>query len=265
MNANARLIDLHCHILPGIDDGPAATEESVELARALERDGVRTAAATPHLREDHPRVRVVELADRCRLLEEELRRNAVKLLLVPGAEVDIVWGLEAQDDELRLASFAQRGKDLLIETPYGLLPSNFEEMLFGFAVKGYRLLLAHPERNASFQGDPRRLGDLVKRGVLIQVMATSLSAPLGRSRPGRLARSLVGEGLAHVLASDVHGSTVPGRVPLSAGVRVARALVGPRADWMVMDAPAAVLAGEPLPPMPSVTRSKWRGRFAVHR
>jgi protein-tyrosine phosphatase len=95
-------------------------------------------------------------------------------------------------------------------------------------------------------------------------MATSLCGA-GRSRTGRLARALVSEGLAHVIASDAHGPTVPGRMPLSAGVRVARDLVGPRADWMVTDAPAAVIAGEPLPPTPSTTRRKWRGLFAARQ
>lgn len=236
-------------------------EQSVELARMLERDGVRAAAATPHLREDHPRVRAGELAHRCHLLEEELRRAGVQLLLVPGGEVDILWGLEAQEDELRLVSFAQRGRDLLVETPYGPLPSNFEELLFRLTVKGYRVLLAHPERNPSFQQDPRRLATLAERGVLVQVTATSLSGRPGRSRSGRMARWLVREGLAHVLASDAHGPDIPGRMPLAAGLRVARELVGPRADWMVTDAPAAVLAGEPLPPMPSGRRRNWRGRL----
>jgi protein-tyrosine phosphatase len=259
------LIDLHCHILPGLDDGPGAIEESVELARMLERDGVTTAAATPHLREDHPRVHTGELGSRCRDLEEELRIAEVQLALVPGAEVDIVWGLEAQEDELRLASLGQRGSDLLVEMPYGPVPSNFEELLFRLAVKGYRILLAHPERNATFQEDPNRLAALAKRGVLVQVIASSLCGRPGSSRSSRLARWLIRENLAHVLASDVHGPTVPTRMPLSAGVRVVRELVGARADWMVTDAPAAVLAGEPLPSMPSSTRRTWRSRLVARQ
>jgi protein-tyrosine phosphatase len=255
------LIDLHCHILPGVDDGPSAMEQSVELARLLERDGVRVAAATPHLREDHPRVRPGELAGRCAVLEKELRCAGLQLVLVPGGEVDIFWGLEASEDELRLVSFAQRGKDLLVETPYGPLASNFEEMLFVLTVRGYRILLGHPERNPSFQEDPGRLAALAERGALVQVMATSLWGRPARSPSGRLARSLVRKGLAHVLASDSHGPNVPGRAPLAAGLHVARELVGPRADWMVTDAPAAILAGQPLPPMPSGRRRKWRRRL----
>jgi protein-tyrosine phosphatase len=253
------LIDLHCHILPGIDDGPQAMEDSVELARAFERDGIRTVAATPHLREDHPRVRADELEGRCRRLEQELRRVGLQLGIVPAGEVDIVWGLEAQEDELRQVSFAQRGTDLLVETPSGPLPSNFEDLLFRLTIRGYRILLAHPERNPTFQRDPRRLTALAERGALVQVMATSLAPGPGRARSTRMARSLVTEGLAHVLASDAHGPDIPGRMDLATGLQIARKLVGPHADWMVMDAPAAVLAGEPLPPRPSRRKSWWRG------
>jgi protein-tyrosine phosphatase len=255
------MIDLHCHILPAVDDGPRLIEQSVELARLLERDGVRAAVATPHLRDDHPGVLAGELADRCRLLEEELRRAGVKLQIVPGGEVDIVWGLEAQEDDLRRVSFAQRGKDLLVETPYGPLPSNFEELLFRLTVKGYRILLAHPERNPSFQEDPKRLAALVRRGVLTQVTATSLFGRARHSRSGRLAKWLMREGIVHVLASDAHGPDIPGRVSLLAALRVVRELVGPSADWLVTDAPAAVLAGEPLPPTPFGRQRSWRERL----
>jgi protein-tyrosine phosphatase len=255
------MIDLHCHILPSVDDGPRSIEQSVELGRLLERDGVRTAAATPHLRDDHPDVRAGELADRCRRLEEELRRASVQLRIVPAAEVDIVWGLEAKEDDLRLASFAQRGTDLLVETPYGPLPSNFEELLFHLTVKGYRILLAHPERNPSFQEDPKRLAALVRRGVLVQVTATSLFARPRPARSARLAKWLMMEGMVHVLASDAHGPDLPTRVSLAAALRVVRELVGPRADWLVTDGPAAVVAGEALPPMPFGRQRSWRERL----
>jgi protein-tyrosine phosphatase len=247
--AQRGLTDLHCHILPALDDGPRSVEESVELARLLERDGVRTAVATPHLRDDHALVSPRELAERCLLLEQELRRARVQLQIVPGGEIDIVWGLDAREDELRLVSLAQRGKDLLVETPYAPLTSNFEALIFRLGIKGYRILLAHPERNPTFQHVPDRLAALARRGVLIQVTSTSLCRRRS-SRSGRLARWLLREGLVHVLASDAHGPDLPGPMPLAAGLRMARELVGPAADWLVTDAPAAVLAGQPLPPMP---------------
>ncbi len=75
--------------------------------------------------------------------------------VVSGEEVDLIWAQEASDEDLRLASYRQQGKDLLLETPYGPLPSTFEALVFGIQVRGYRILLAHPERNPAFRNDPR--------------------------------------------------------------------------------------------------------------
>jgi protein-tyrosine phosphatase len=130
------VIDLHCHILPGVDDGPDTLDGALELARELAGAGVRTVAATPHLRDDHPGVRAVELAARCGELTEVLA--GIELEVVPAAEVDVVRALEASDEELRLASFGQRGTDLLLETPYGPLPTSFDDQVFQLSVRGFR-------------------------------------------------------------------------------------------------------------------------------
>jgi protein-tyrosine phosphatase len=133
-------------------------------------------------------------------------------------------------------------------------------------VRGYGLLLAHPERNPSLQGDPERVVELAARGILLQVTAASLLRRRRRSATTRLARALVERGHAHVLASDAHRAA-GSRAPLSAGLQVARELTGTRADSMVMDAPAAILAGE-RPALPAASpgrRGGWlrrRGGFA---
>jgi protein-tyrosine phosphatase len=252
------LIDLHCHILPGIDDGPSTTADALELARRLAGDGVRAVAATPHLRDDHPGVRANELGDRCEDLRGNLRAAAIDLDVISGAEVDLVRALEATDEELRLASFGQRGEDLLLEAPYGPLPTSFEEQIFRLGVRGYRILLAHPERNPSLQRDSARLAELVRRGVLLQVTLDSLVRRPTRSRARDLARSLVAEGTAHVLASDAHRPRGVRSERLRAGLAEARALAGAYADWMVDEAPAAILAGEPLPRSPTVSSTPGR-------
>jgi protein-tyrosine phosphatase len=241
---------------------PRRLDESVEMARLFEADGVGAVAATPHLRADHPRVVPEELGERCADLTAALRRAGVQLEVVPAGEVDLVWALDAAPDDLRLASFAQRGTDLLVETPYGPLPSTFEDHLFRLSVQGFRLLLAHPERNPTFQETPGRLAELVRRGTLVQVTAASLTRPPRRSRSARCARHLLAEGLVHVLSSDAHGPATLDRAPLRAGCAVAREITGPRADWLCVDAPRAVLAGDPLPGSPTVASSRrTRGRW----
>lgn len=258
------MFDIHCHLLPGIDDGPATVEDSVDLARTLAAAGVTTVAATPHLREDHPRVVPAELADRRADLARRLEAEGVPLDVVTGAEVDLLWAQDASAEELRLASYGQRGTDLLVETPYGPLPAEFERHLFRLAVAGFRILLAHPERNPTFQADPGRLRELVRRGTLVQVTMASAARSPRRSRSARLARDLIDGGFAHVLASDSHGAAAPDRTRGNAGVEAVRAYAHDRADWMVTQAPEAVLTGNPVQLLPadgaSVKNSTGLGR-----
>jgi protein-tyrosine phosphatase len=257
------LIDLHCHILPGIDDGPRSFAESVALARLLAEGGVQVVAATPHVREDHPGVVPEELEGRCADLQERLDGEEVPLRVVPGGEVDLRWALSASFDELRLVSYAQRGTDLLLETPYSALPSSFEDQLFELSASGFRVLLAHPERNYTFQDDPDRLADLVARGTLVQVTAQSLVRTRRRSRSARLARHLVAHGLAHVLASDSHAPRGLARASMRAAVEAAPGIDRARASWMASDAPAAILSGESLPLPPPLRRRALRDRLRL--
>jgi protein-tyrosine phosphatase len=254
------LVDVHVHLLPGIDDGAGDMEAAVALAAAAAADGVETIAATPHLRQDHPRVLPGELAARGRDVQAALDAAGVAVEVVAGAEVDLYRGTAASDEELRLASYAQRGTDLLVETPYGELPPNFEDLLFALTARGYRLLLAHPERSRAFQRDPRRLGSIAERGTLLQVTAASLAGPR-TSAARRLALALVAEGVAHVIASDEHGAGV--RARLSEGVAAAAHVAPARAAWMSREAPAAVLAGEPLPAPPADRRRRRRFRRRI--
>jgi protein-tyrosine phosphatase len=241
------MIDLHCHVLPGIDDGPRDMEEALALCRAASADGIELIAATPHLRADHPRVRPEELAERCEELNAALRAEGLSLHVVPGGEVDLLWAQAASEEELRLVSLCQGGSCLLVETPYGQLGENFEDLLFRVQVRGYRVLLAHPERNESFRHDPARLAALVRRGVLVQLTAPSLR-PGAAARPARrFALRLARQGLAHVVASDAHRVGGPRPVGLR---QAAQALDGARsglARRMTRDVPSALLAGTPVP------------------
>jgi protein-tyrosine phosphatase len=237
------VIDLHSHLLPGLDDGSPDLEAAVALAREAAAGGVSVMAATPHLRADFPSVRVAELSSRVRALQAALDAAGVPLRVVSGGEVDVHWAQSASDEDLRLASYGARGTDLLVETPYGELPPIFEDLLFKIRVRGFRVLLAHPERNRSFQNDVSRLLRLVEGDVLVQVTAASV---VGGGRAGKLAQRLIADGHAHVIAGDLHragGSR--------AGLREAVAAVdGSRGAWLTEAVPAAILDGAPLPPPP---------------
>jgi protein-tyrosine phosphatase len=250
------MIDLHSHVLPGLDDGPDEIEESIELVRFAAAQGTTLLAATPHLRADYPDVLIEDVARACADLNERVPAHT-GLEVIPAAEVDVFWAHRATDEQLRLASFGQRGTDLLVETPYGPVPDNFEDLLFRVTVRGFRVLLAHPERNPSFQREPGRLSEMVGRGVLLQITVPSLVARDRASRSRKLAMQLVREGLAHNMASDSHSASESFRPPyLRRGVQALAELAPAYAEWMVTDAPAAILAGEGLPPAPRVAEPR---------
>jgi protein-tyrosine phosphatase len=252
------VIDLHSHILPGIDDGPRDLEGSLALAAELAGDGVRTLAATPHLHRSFPGVEPAELPGRVEALAAELAQAGTRLELVLAGEADVLWAVEADDETLRSVSFGRRGTDLLVETPHREMPPVFEDLVFRLQLRGYRITLAHPERSAAFHAKPERLAALVAAGVLVQVTAGALTGR--RGTVSRFAADLVRDGLAHVIASDAH-SIGDGRARLAAGVAGAARIAPARAEWMATDAPAAILAGDPLPAAPSERRARGLARI----
>jgi protein-tyrosine phosphatase len=254
------VIDLHSHLLPGIDDGPADLAGSLAMAEVAVRSGTRRIVATPHLREDFPDVRPAELAQRVAQLNAELARAGVGLEVLPGAEVDVSAALERSDEDLRAATLAGNGTDLLVETPYGALPSIFENLLASVRSRGFRVTLAHPELNPSFQAHAERLGLLAEDGVLVQITARSLQR---RSRARPLALAAIEHGWGTVLASDAHSADW--RPPVL-GEYVSEAArrhpgLAERLRWMTEAAPAAILAGGELPPAPAVQRGGLLGRL----
>jgi protein-tyrosine phosphatase len=255
-------VDIHAHVLYGIDDGPPERTDSEEMLRTAAASGTRTIAATPHLRSDFPNVHVHELAGRCEELREWIAAEGLEITLVNGGEVGLVWALDASADDLRLASYGQRGTDLLIETPSTTV--GIEALLYQIRTHGYRVTLAHPERSREFQRNPALLEALVERGIMLQVNADGLLANPRKSPTSALAHKLCLDGLVHALASDSHraGEWRPVSVIPEAATAAAE-LVGPeRAQWMLADAPAAIVSGSPLPEAPPVVARRRRRLWA---
>jgi len=257
------MIDLHCHVLPGLDDGPADHESTVAMLAAYAADGVETVVATPHLRFDFPDVRPAAIADLCEGLAGAAAEAGVQL--VAGGEVALTWGLSVSADDLRAASLDGLGRDLLVETPPNPLSWSVSQSLFHLQMRGCRLTLAHPELSSSFQKAPDRLATLVDQGTLLQVTASSLMRSPRRSRSAALAQALVRDGLCAAIASDAH-SPGPWRPPElgRAVVAAARISTPAQAEWLVVDGPDAILAGEPLPPLPTAPPTA-RGRSWLRR
>ena len=250
------MIDVHNHLLPGLDDGPSDDLGSLDMARAAVFCGITGIVATPHVREDYPEVDAAAIASAVAATQAELGAAGIQLARVGGAEVALGPATTLDDDELRALTMAGRGT-LLLETPHGPLPSIFEDVVQDLMERrGLRVMLAHPELNPDLQRDPSRLGALVEMGALVQLTATSLE-PGGRAPHRRLARTALERGWAHAVASDAHSATwrPPDLAP-------AREAAGELFAWLTQHVPRALLLGGPVPerPVPPVAqkRSRWR-------
>lgn len=259
---SVEIIDIHAHMLPGLDDGPGKWEESVEMARQAAAEGISTIVATPHViigRYDYSAAFVAERTDE---LQRRLADAGVKVRVVPGGEVFLDDGLLDAARSGRIPSVANAGKYLLIELPASALPASAERIVFELAVAGVTPIIAHPERNEDVIKDPNRLLRLIERGALAQVNAGSLVGDFGR-RAREAARILITHGMAQVVGSDAHSAD---RRPfrLAAAFDEVTKLVGPdRARAMMHDVPAQIVGGLDVivqSPEP-YKRRRWFSRF----
>lgn len=195
------LVDLHCHILPAIDDGSPSLEASLELARQAVADGIRYILATPHHMDRHYLNHAGDVSAAVKTFQAELDANDIPLTIFPGQEVHLNGQLMENIDDL-LGIDASRHY-LLLELPHEMVPSYLDEMIFQLSCEGITPVIAHPERNAQIIAEPQRLYKLAEDGVLAQVTATSLVGTFGE-QVQRTAKEFVKCGLVQVVASDAH-------------------------------------------------------------
>ena len=268
------MIDLHCHILPGVDDGPETLEESMEMCRISLMDGIRTVLATPHTlngvyQNDRSTIlaKVQELNSEIKKLgarssefgvEEtpsaiqrlpsktqisEIRTPNSELKILPGADVHFSTDLVTQIDEGKALTIGDGGRFLLLEFPFQGIPHGVEEVLFQLMVRGIIPIVSHPERNLEIAYKTQRYLEMIRMGCLGQVTAMSLTGEFGEEVK-RVADKLLKARLVHFIASDAH--SINSRPPiLSAAVQAAARIVGEaEARKMVTEYPQAVLGGQ---------------------
>jgi len=171
------VIDLHCHLLPGIDDGPRSMSDAVTMARAAVAAGTTAMVCTPHM---HPRfpTRPATVLAGVAALAERLREEDVPLQVYAGGEIALGHLLKMSDADLAMACLGS-GSWLLLEMPFRGWPLGLAETVRDLEIRGYRVVLAHPERAESIQRTPDRLRDIVGRGALVQITAESLTGDNG--------------------------------------------------------------------------------------
>ena len=197
------MIDLHSHILPGIDDGATDIDVALEMARMAVADGVKVQACTPHIlpglyNNTGPQIRLA-IQD----LQRRLDEHGIALQLVTGADAhltpDFVSGLRSG----HILSLADT-RYVLVEPPHHVAPPRIEEFFFGIMVQGYVPVLTHPERLTWIGANYPVVEQMCEAGVWMQLTAGSLTGVYGRG-PQYWAERMLKEGRVHILASDAHG------------------------------------------------------------
>lgn len=237
-------VDLHCHILPGLDDGAADVSDAVAMARQAEVDGISAVCATPHIRSDHD-VRIKELAARVADLQRSVRASGCATVILPGGEVAADLVAQLSDAELAAVSLGGGGRWILVEPDPGPLDDRLTTAVDTLRGRGHDAVIAHPERHLTSDLHARLAGEIV-RGALVQATAASFTAP--ESREGML--SLARAGLIHVLGSDAHSARIGRPVAVNEAL-AALATVPPTAahlSWIARDGPAAIVAGDVVRP-----------------
>jgi len=251
------VVDLHSHVLPGLDDGARDHIEAVEIVRTMAEDGVRVVAATPHVRDDYP-TSPDQMETALRKLQAAVDAAGIEIELRGGGEISMST-LGTLDVEA-LARFGLGGNPqlLLLEFPYHGWPLSLASDCERLLRRGIVPVIAHPERNAAVTTHVRELAAVVRSGAVVQLTAAAVDGRLGRSAAAR-ARLLLDLELAHVISSDAHS---PGL--REAGLSAAAAEAGGElGHWLTSTAPAALLDGAELPRRPKAEPrrpARWRLR-----
>jgi len=238
------MIDMHSHVLPGIDDGPATGQGSLALLAAAQAAGITTMVATPHVSGRY-RNDATTIADAAARLEDERGATSPAVELALGAELAVTRIAELDPEELPALCLGD-GPWLLVEPPFSDVAAGIDATIAEVHRLGYRVLLAHPERCAAFHRDPRQLETLIDGGVLTSLTAGSLVGRFG-SRPRRLALDMLEAGMAHNVASDAHDAV---ERPPSIAAELSAVGYGGLEEWLTNEVPAAILCGGEIPRPP---------------
>ena len=202
------MVDLHCHLLPGIDDGSKNMETSLRLAKEATENGVTHALLTPHHMNGHYMNHKQDIIQRTQKFQEEINKHNIPLIVFPGQEVRINGQLlEALDnDDILFAD--EGGKYMLLEFPGNDVPHYTNQMIFELQQRGIIPIIVHPERNTMIMDEPDLLYNLLEKGCISQITASSYVGTFGK-KVENFSKDLIAAGQGYIFASDAHD--LPGR------------------------------------------------------
>ena len=239
------MVDLHHHLLPGLDDGPADLETSLAMARMAAADGLTHVICTPHASSRYafsPEL----VAEKLSILRAALAAESIPLTLASGCDFHLGYD-NIKDAIAHPRKYSLNATDyLLIELPDHGLSTSLEEIFYQLRLAGLTLILTHPERNPTLQRDHARLAAWLREGMLVQITTSSLLGNMGKTAE-KMSHTLLANRLVHFLATDAHNLT--SRQPRMAEARdiVAKQYGESYANRLCTENPTAVFNGQPLP------------------
>lgn len=202
------MIDLHCHILAGIDDGAQTMADSLDMARSAVNEGIQTIIATPHHKNGRYENTKLEIIEKTAELNEKLKEEQIPLTILPGQEPAIHGELL---DGLTMGEVCtlNHTQYIFIELPAGHVPRYTEKLLYDLQLEGKVPVIVHPERNQEITERPDILYKLVKNGALSQLTASSINGNFGKKIKS-FSEQLIDANLVHFIASDAHNTNKRG-------------------------------------------------------
>jgi protein-tyrosine phosphatase len=235
------MIDLHCHILPNVDDGPKDLAESVEMAKQAVQQGIKTIIATPHHRNEKYENNGQTIFRQVEEFNRVLKNENLDLTVLPGQEARI-FGEMVEALETGEILPLNQGKYVFVELPSGHVPRYTGQLLFDIQLKGFVPVIVHPERNQEIVENPEVLYQLVKKGALTQVTASSVSGHFGKSIK-KFSLQLIEANLTHFVASDAHNTSSRGFKMVEAYDAIAK-YFGVEAVYMFQENAELVVRGK---------------------
>ncbi|MQW22580.1 MULTISPECIES: tyrosine-protein phosphatase [unclassified Lactococcus] len=199
------MIDIHCHILPGIDDGAKTALDTLTMLKSAVDEGITSIAVSPHHNPQYNNERPLIL-EKVAEVQQIVRENQLPIEILPGQEVRIYGDLLQDYAAGKLVTSSDRSHYMLIEFPSNHVPKYASQLFYDMNLNGLQPILVHPERNAGIIENPDLLYEFVEQGVLSQITASSITGHFGK-KIQKLSFQIIENDLTHFVASDAHNVT----------------------------------------------------------
>lgn len=255
------MIDIHSHILPGLDDGPSTLDDALSMCEIARGDGIKTIVATPHnlngiYENDRKRI-----AEETASLNDALRKGKCDIIILPGSDTRLEIDLLGMLKSGRVMTVNDTGKFLLVELSPFFVAEQVKQQMFELRLAGVTPIVSHPERNETLMDDLDVLRYFIQMGAIVQITAGSITGHFGR-KVEKSSMRLIRLNMAHVLATDAHNTTSRPPVLSKALSVISKEMGDDEARKMVLDTPQSIISGT-KPTIKEPLKEKRRSIFPL--